>query len=572
MKIMLKALRVLITFTLLLSCFGTAVAANIVASLSRNPVMLDESFSLILQTEESISNPDLRVLEKDFDILNQSQSTNMSYMNGAFSKKTTWTISLLAKKTGNLIIPSISFGKDRSPSLRVNVIPASQAPATKDYEKEIYVETEVESKDHWVQAELIYTVRLFSRVALSNLRGNEINTSDSDAIIEQLGDATTYEAIRGGLRYAVREMRFAIYPQHSGTLTIEPMVFEGRVSSNHPQSIFDQFMNNGVLKRVRSDRQQVYIKPRPDNIKASDWLPATQVRLSDEWSEDISQLKHGEPVTRTITITADGPMARQIPELQLPEIENLKQYPNKPVNESRATNKGVSSSQQIKLAMIPTQAGEYKIPAISLPWWNTAKGRQETAHLAEVILKVTGAPAAPQPVMPPPVTQTPPAFAENQSLPKADVVQGVKNEYWPWISLLLGLGWLLTLITMFGRRTTMNSPAKNKTVDKTPALKTLDNAVRKHCRANDRHQASAALLKWAKLRWPDHNITSITDITRLSGSEMSSEIQTLNSALYSKTATQWEGSALLKAFDAERRNKQHNPQAPKILLQPLYKN
>lgn len=568
MKKLYSKYRLLLLLGLILSNVNYAVAANIIASLNRNPVMLDESFTLQLQSDASVSDPDLLVLEKDFDILNRSQSTNMSYMNGAFSKKSTWTISLLAKKIGTFKIPSITFGKDSSPALRVTVIPASQSPDTKDHEKEIFLESEIKTKTHWVQSQLIYTVRLFSRVALNNLRGSELSTSDPDAIIEQLGEATTYEAIRGGLRYAVREMRFAIYPQHSGGLTINPMVFEGRVSQNRPQSIFDQFINSGELRRMRSERQQLTIKPIPESIKPGEWLPASKIRLSDHWSEDVNQLKVGEPVTRTIKITANGPMAKQLPELILPEATGFKQYPNKPVNESHASKDGVNSTQEIKVALIPTQAGKFTIPATSLPWWNTNTGREEIAHLPEVMLNVTGVAASTQATTSPTVISTEIQPAEKTVQLEPSSIAGMKHQYWPWISLFLATGWLLTLIVMFVRR---QPGAEGIKPNKPASIKPLEKAVQKYCRAGDTQLTKNALIDWAKARRPGFPITSLADVATLTDKELSTEIGSLNATLYSQTPEKWDGNPLLNAFKIKQQIKQPVTQIKENALEPLYK-
>ena len=95
-------------------------AANIVASLDRNPVMLDESFRLVLEADGPVDqDPNFSVLQKDFEILSQSQSTNMTFVNGSLSRKGVWNLALIGKKPGNFTIPSIPFGRDRSPALRI---------------------------------------------------------------------------------------------------------------------------------------------------------------------------------------------------------------------------------------------------------------------------------------------------------------------------------------------------------------------------------------------------------------------------------------------------------------------
>jgi hypothetical protein len=549
-----------------------AQAANITASLDRNPAMLDESFRLVLETDGSVDDdPDFSVLKKDFEILSQSQSTNMTFINGSLSRKGVWNLALIGKRTGTITIPSIPFGKDSSPALRITIKEATAKANPSAGGSEIYLETETDQKSAWVQSQVIYTLRLFSRLSMSNLRHGELTTSDSDAIIEQLGKATTYEAFRGGMRFAVRELRFAVYPQHSGELTFSPMVFEGRVNRNNSQSIFDQFMNTGSLKRLRSKSVSINIKAKPANIKTSDWLPASKLSLIEEWSEDVQQLKTGEPVTRTITVLADGPLAANLPDLKLADSQGLKQYPDKPILENRVTESGVASSKQIKVALIPTKAGNFKLPAISLAWWNTKTGKREVARLPEVVLNATG--AANTVVNPPPVI-TPEQIdraAEDRikMIPTASDLL-INAAYWPWLSLALAIGWLMTLIALLRKGKGKRAPKAQP--KPTPALAPLEKSVYKYCSKNKAPQTKNALLEWAKARWPETTVASLMDITELTSAELGEQLQVLNTALYSPDHKQWNGTKLVKAFKtfrSEKIKKQDN--SSNNALKPLYK-
>jgi hypothetical protein len=556
-------------FCLLLPAFA-AQAANITASLDRNPAMLDESFRLVLEADDSVDgDPDFSVLQKDFEILGQSKSTNMTFVNGTLSRKGVWNLALMGKRTGNITIPSIPFGKDRSPALRITIKEATAKANPSAGGSEIYVEVEADQESAWVQSQVIYTVRLFSRLSMSNLRHSELTTNDPDAIIEPLGQPKSYEAFRGGMRFDVRELRFVVYPQHSGKLTFSPMVFEGRVVKNNAQSIFDQFMNTGTLKRLRSKSTTIDIKPRPGNIKASDWIPASRLSLVEEWSEDVTQLKTGEPVTRTIRIIADGPLAANLPDLKLPESQGLKQYPDKPVLDNRITEKGVASSKQVKVALIPTKAGNFKLPALSLAWWNTRTGKQEIARLPEVILNATG--AASNAVSLPPVATgeqtTSPVVDESVTIQDSPRLDG-NAAYWRLTSLALAIGWLMTLIAFLrkGQRTPKIQAKR------TPPLAPLEKAVYKYCSSNNASQAKNALLEWAKVRWPETNVVSLVDIAELTSPELSEQLQALNASLYSSGHEQWHGEKLARAFKTFRKDNTGNPRIePDDALKPLYK-
>ncbi len=560
---------ILLTTILLLSFLNSAQATNIVASLDRSHILLDESFRLVLQADDSVDDdPDYRPLNKDFEIINQSKSTNMSYTNGQYSQKGVWSLELMAKRTGALTIPSISFGKDQSPALRIQILdPATAKKPSASKDQDVFIQVEIDEDKAWVQSQVTVNVRLFTRISMSNLRSSEAQTSDPDAIIKQLGNPSSYEAFRDGVRYAVHETRYAIYPQHSGKLEFKPMIFEGRVNSGRARSFMDQFMNAGERKRVRSNSVSINVQAKPDNIKLSDWLPAKGITLSEEWSEDVTQLKNGEPVTRTITINAHGMMAENLPDLTTTEIKNLKQYPDKPAFENKVSDQGISSSKQIKVALIPTSSGNFKLPAIALPWWNTTTGKQEIARLPEKLIRAHGEAANATPIAP---DNTATAVKTDKDTPiSLDTdTQAVHAGYWPWISLVLGMGWLITLITLFRKKP---KTAAVKTSHDQSSLRTLEKAVNTHCKNNDAHQSKDALLAWGKARWPDQAINSLADISRNVSTELAADINTLNTALYGSDAAQWQGGSLISTFKNFCQQKAIHHQSENQPLEPLYK-
>ncbi len=355
---------------------AAANAANITVTTSRNPVALDDSFHLVYEADSSVDDdPDFSPIYQDFDVLSSSQSTNMRSINGNWSLKKTWDLAVIAKNIGSFTIPPISFGTDTSPAIQVKVnkstspdslTPQGQAtvPAT------IFLENSLDKESAWVQSQLIYTIRLLRTVGIANATLSEPVTSDPDAIIEKISE-DSYQTTRKGIQYEVFERRYAIFPQKSGVLKIDPLTFEGRINATQPRTIFDQFRMSGQLKRLRSKAVETIVKANPASINLQDWLPASNLQLIEEWSDDIQDLKAGEPVTRTITIAAEGLTGVQLPDLDFNDIDGLKQYPDNSVIENRQSSNGITGLKQIKVALIPANAGTYTLPEIKLQWWNT---------------------------------------------------------------------------------------------------------------------------------------------------------------------------------------------------------
>ncbi|MGB5603237.1 MAG: BatD family protein [Gammaproteobacteria bacterium] len=564
-------------FVLLLISSQTVAAANITARLSHNPVSLDESFHLIYEADSSVDDdPDFSGVSKEFEILSSSQSTNMRSINGSWSLKKSWDLVLISKQAGVFTIPSVPFGKDSSPVVRVTVKPStSNNTQGISGQNAYFLEVSTDRESAWVQSEIIYTIRFLTSIPINRPTLSEPETSDPDAIIEKLGQVVNYQKMINDTPYSVSELHFAVYPQHSGTLTFKPVMFEGRVASgSRSSSLFDQFMQSGTLKRLRSKSVSVTIKPKPENIPPGAWLPAENVSIDEEWSDDITQLRTGEPVTRTLTIKATGLTGEQLNDPGFVQVTGVKQYPDKAVIENQRKRDGITGSRQIKIAMIPTQAGRYIIPEISIPWWNTRTGRQAYARLPATVIEASGvaasAPLQPSVEVAPPDRQTADRPAEHAATtPGTEDRAVIKPAYWPWISLALAIGWTTTTILQLRSRRSRSAAAKSVPP---PPILPLQRAVEKACNSGDAVRTKDALLEWAAARWPDCTITSLADIADLSPVDLRHQIMTLNTTLYSPQAGAWEPKALRSAFHAFLSQKQKTQKTPDSILEPLYKS
>ncbi len=565
-----------------------AQASNIVVTTSRNPVTLDDSFHLIYEADSSVDDdPDFSPVYKNFDVLSSSQSTNMRSINGNWSMKKSWDLTVIAKDVGKFTIPAIAFGSDISPAIQITVTnsssPNSVSPdGQATVPAQIFLESTLDKKSGWVQSQFIYTVRLLRTVSITGASLSEPKTNDADAIIEKIGEDSQYQTTRNGVRYEVIERRYAIFPQKSGQLKINPVTFESRVNSSQARTIFDQFRMSGQLKRLRSKAVTATVKAAPATINLQDWLPSTQLQLIEEWSDDIQHIKTGEPVTRTITIAAEGLTSAQLPDLSFEEVSGLKQYPDKPVTENRTSSSdpasGITGLKQIKIALIPSHAGSYTLPEIKLQWWNTKTNKAETASIEQTVITATGNAATTTVIDNTTNTastntgsQTPqaiPAVENDKVTPLAAAPHPVEQLYWKWLSLLLGIAWLITLLLLFKKKPSDRIPGKQKVVTSSVALKAATSSVVKQAKNNDAEHTKEALIEWAKIFYADNTISNLSLISARCSAELSIELERLNQSLYNPKKPSWDKKTLLAAFKNEQsfKRKDHHISA----LKPLY--
>ena len=562
-----------------------AHAANITVTTSRNPVALDDSFHLIYEADSNVDGePDFNPIYEHFDVLNSAQSTNMRFINGSYSLKKTWDLSVIAKDIGKFTVPSIAFGKDTSPAIQITITnstsPNSVAPGGQStIPAQIFLESQLDTKQGWVQSQFIYTLRLLRTVSIAGASLTEPETNDPDAIIHAL-DENKYQTTRNGIRYEAFERRYAIFPQKSGTLKIKPATFEGRINSTQARTIFDQFRMSGQLKRLRSNAIEASVKSAPGNINLQDWLPAKNLQLVDEWSDDIANIKAGEPVTRTITIIAEGLTGVQLPDLTFTDIADLKQYPDKPVVENKQDNKGITGVKQIKIALIPAKAGNFILPELKLQWWNTKTGKMQTTSLPQTTLNVLAnaqASTSSNVIIPP--TPQPEIADNNLSIDQqpegvedlSGVIASTTDEpYWKWLSIGLAIAWLFTLLLLFKKKKQTTPKHTAPTQASSASIKTTANDVVKHSKTNDAKKTKKALIRWAKVTYGNNKITNLTQIAERCSPQLKHEIRQLNQSLYSTEHSSWNGETLLAAFKDENTHKSEKQDTHVTALKPLY--
>ena len=174
------------------------------------------------------------------------------------------------------------------------------------------------------------------------------------AVIEKLGEDKSYEVQRGRNQYLVIERQYAIFPQKSGLIKIDPIIFQGQVGGAG-RLFIDPFgpQPQAVMKRSKS--LELNVKPVPDTFTGSSWLPATKLELSEQWSSDPLKINQGEPVTRTLKLEARGLPASQLPEIVSELDKKLKQYPDQPILDEKYDRHGLNGIRQQKTALIPSR-------------------------------------------------------------------------------------------------------------------------------------------------------------------------------------------------------------------------
>ncbi|WP_194270106.1 BatD family protein [Candidatus Methylospira mobilis] len=543
---------------LLFVSLSAAGATEIRVRLDRNPVQMNESFTLEYSAESSVDGePDFHELEQNFEIVNQSHGSQMSINNGHYSRMLQWRLTLVPRRAGELGIPSVQFGRDRSEPVALLVESGSSGSGRMGAANtaDLLVEVNASTRNPYVQSQLIYTVKVLRRVDFASADLSEPQLQD--ALIERLGDDKHYQATRDGLSYEIIERAYAVFPQKSGRLTIPPIHLEAQVLEGGGSRFGFFGAPQTRIERINSEAVELDVKPVPAAFSGKHWLPSEQLVLDDAWSQDLKQAKAGEPITRTLILRARGTSIGLLPELNSAPAgaDAIRSYPDQPVLNEEKQSQGIVSVRQEKIVFVPEKAGEYHIPAIEIPWWNVKTGKLETARAPEQTLTVTGTGAAAQPAAPQQAQALPPVAAQTPE--DAGAAAAVRQEsdavIWFPLAMLFGAGWIATLAGIAIRALRFRhrkSASASESQKSTPVLKgdvihISDNAVdalKRACSGNDAPAARHAWQIWIG-KQPDAE-----RVPYLSG--LAAELEQLDRCLYAKNDASWQGAEFWKAFES----------------------
>ncbi len=561
------------------------VFAEVSASTDRSVLSIDESINLEIQLNNASGTPNLSVLDDDFTILKQSQSQNYSLINGHASRTHTWSITLLPKHVGELTIPAISVGDDKTQPIHLVIQKQSQTPGADG--KEVYLNIKlsgnpITDKTHYyVQQQIIVTVQLFHRIRFTNGGLSELKIDNT--VIEPLQQNVSYSKTIGKHRYNVIENSYAIYPQQSGQLTIPAINFSGNAEISQSFSLFSR-PGKQIISRTKPI--SLTILPIPDNYTGASWLPAESLELEANILEDAKTIIAGEAITRHIVIRAKGLLGSQLPAISIPASKQIKTYPDKEKLSNQLLNGEVLGIRRDTIAIIPLKAGEFTLPEIKIDWWNTKTNQQQSSIIAAqtLLAQPSSEPtSAKQATLKSALSEQQIKGNTKTSLPIEKIVYKtpeVTKNLWFWISIALTILWLLTLALLLTRtknKQRSTSKAKKEAKNNQHISRELLENVYTACRRNDAHACNLALIEWGSAYFNTEQISNLATLIDSISHERANDhlgdlIHSLEKSLYSKDKGHWQGKQLSTALEKhleQLKTKKKQKQQPPQALSPL---
>lgn len=544
---------IFMSLSLLFAFVHNAQAATLTANVDRKQITENDSFRLFLRFDEQVGfgQPDLTELKRDFRVINQQRSNQFRSMNGKTVSFTEWTLVLSPLRTGNLTIPAIEFNGERSQAIEVTVSELPQS-VKEQIAKEFFFDIEVDSTSTYVQAQVLYTEKLYYSVNHEDATLSELKVTDAHVV--QLGDVRQYSTSINGQRMGVYERRFAIFAEESGEMVIPGQKFNASVINSYNR------WSRGRPVSIVAEPIRIKVKATPANYPQAPWLPSPEIKVSDRWSKSFSEWQVGEPITRNITIAAKGLSGSQLPSIALPVVEGLKYYPDQSEHQDKADTLGIQGTLQQSLAIVPTKSGRLTLPEVRIPWWNIETNKLEYAILPEQTVTVAPAVQAGNIES----SQQPAVTAAEVATTSTTINQS--SGYWILATLLLLVSNLITAFLLWSKS---DSRPKDQEVVLPKNSKEAFKALKSACQNNDAKAIRHHLTDWANIEYQTIRLEQLGE--KLQEPSLSLAISELDSYLFNNTDNSaFNGQTLWNSLNQALRAEKARESETTSELKPLY--
>lgn len=428
--------------TLLLSLCSLNANAAFYASVSKNKVAKNEVFQLKVVSEDKASSDDIdfSALDKDFFMSRPSFGSSINIINGTRTNRSEWTVSLAANRVGIMTIPSFELNGEKTQPIAIQVTNDESAPDSDDL---VEVKSQLSRTTLYPNESAILKARLIIKADPRRLQDPKIAPPKVDGMeLKAASEPNQYQTVIDGIEVTVVDQDFRVTAAQAGQFTLSEPSLKATL-------VYGSSFNGStriIPLNTTPKEYTITVEPKPTDYQGN-WLPTSLLTLKERWLDSNGRAiensryrtKVGDSITREITLQVTGLSQEQLPDLALNYPDSVRVYDEKP--EFNTLDNG-DVTMTVKQVLIPRRSGDITLPAISVNWWDTVRKQQQTTTGKGLTLTVkpgdNPAVAAPTPT---PV-QTPPAGTITIKDPG----------YWPYLTALFALLWVLTLLLVWRLR------------------------------------------------------------------------------------------------------------------------
>ncbi len=327
-----------------------------------------------------------------------STSTSFQYINGKTSQaiSNTYSYIIQGKKEGKYNIGKAEIKVDDkvyySDPIVIEVIKGNASnnsesnidnSSNEQGNNDIFIQINLDKTTVYQGEQIIATLKVYDRVGLKGINNYKFPsfTGFYSQEIKQPSQISLDRENVGGKIYQTGILRQSIlYPQQSGTLTIDPFELECIVQQKAGQrrNFFGELIDvyRDVNKNLKSPSRKVKVLPLPENAPKS-FTGAVGSNFQFNVVVDRSSLKSNESATLKVNISGNGNL-KIIDKININFPASFEVFDPKIVNNINNTSTGSKGSNTYEYLMIPREAGEYTIPAIEFSYFDVSSKSYKT--------------------------------------------------------------------------------------------------------------------------------------------------------------------------------------------------
>ncbi len=391
----------------------TAAQASFEASLDTRQAVVGSTVELVFSLKNASARGFRPPVLDGFRVASGPNISNsMTIVNGAVSRGTSWSFVLMPLREGRLDIGPATVSADgremRTQPLSLEVVKSrasinsspkkNAAPREVDEQKEVSVAAEPSAESAWIGQQIGLEYNLLTRRDLS---GIEVNYEPKYAgffsqNLERF-DRTDRRETFGGKTFLGKTLKkVALFPQQTGTLTIEPMLLQAGVVED--DGMFGGFFSQARPTVLSTEPVKITVKPLPEPVPSAFCGAVGNYSLTATISQSAATTD--DAVSVKITLTGNGdPRRINPPAMDWPAGLEVSQ--SRMAEESNFENgEEVVSVKTFEYVLLPKTPGDYELPT-AVTIFDPEKGEFKTVATSQPLrLKISQGSNRPQPTAP----------------------------------------------------------------------------------------------------------------------------------------------------------------------------
>lgn len=202
-----------------------------------------------------------------------------------------------------------------------------------------------------------------------------------DAIVLQREKFALNSVLKeGNKNWVVQQWTLVVYPQRGGRFDIPEIPLRLSIAERGVESVVGE-ISTPALSFAATTPKQMIDKPG--------WVATTRYEVEESFDKPLDNLKPGDALIHTITITADNLPAMMLPVLKVEDISGVAVYSKLPQVIDTINRGEYLARRTEQITYIFEQAGDFQLPPQSFYWWNLDTQSQELITLAPHDLSIT---------------------------------------------------------------------------------------------------------------------------------------------------------------------------------------